>query len=217
MRTALLVVLAVFVVVMIVQVVTLPGVVDSARDLLDGTITEDEFEDSLGLYGFSGLVTFPLQIATVVLSVIWLFRIAKNHQTLSRRLTWTPGWAISGWVLPPLVLYIIPLLMLRESWKAADPDVPPGDERWRSNGDSPLIWIWWVLYGLAPIIFIAVAFGAQFRTSNADLLDSADFFDDRFAVLLAQSVVTVLAAAAWALVVRALSDRHRRLTGELAR
>ena len=77
--------------------------------------------------------------------------------------------------------------------------------------------MWWVLYGLAPIVFIAVAFGAQFRASGADLRDSADFFDDRMTMLVAQSVVTLAAAVAWALVVRGLSDRHRRLTGEAAR
>ena len=73
--------------------------------------------------------------------MIWLFRIAKNHQALGRRLTWAPGWAIGGWFLPPIV-YVIPTLMLRESWKAADPEVPAGDERWKSSSDSPLLWIW---------------------------------------------------------------------------
>ena len=76
-------------------------------------------------------------IALVVLSIIWLYRVPPNHRALGRALTWAPGWAIGGWFLPPL-LYVIPLLVLREAWKAADPAVPPGspDVEVRS-GETP--------------------------------------------------------------------------------
>ena len=86
--------------------------------------------------------------------MIWLYRIVANHRAIGRQLTWAPGWAIGGWFLPPFVLYIIPMLMLSESWKATDPEVPPGDDRWRQNSVSPLVYVWWVLYGLVPIVFI---------------------------------------------------------------
>ena len=90
-------------------------------------------------------------IAIIVLTIIWLFRIAANHRALGRQLTWAPGWAIGGWFLPPL-LFIIPLLMLRESWKASAPDVPPGSPEWKQKGESPLVWIWFVLFSVAPIV-----------------------------------------------------------------
>ena len=106
--------------------------------------------------------------------MVWMFRIAKNHQGLGRRLTWGPGWAIGGWFLPPLV-YVIPFLMVRESWKAADPDVPPGDTRWKSGGDSPLVWIWGVLYIVVPIVFFVVGLRQQFGAMSNDAEDLADF------------------------------------------
>ena len=153
------------------------------------------------------------QVALIVLTMIWLFRIAKNHQALGRRLTWGPGWAIGGWFLPP-ILYVIPFLMLRESWKAAEPDVPPGDDRWKSSPDTPLLWIWGLLYIVAPVVFVAVGLRQQFGAMGSDAEDLADFFHDRLGLLVAQSIAGILAAVAWGLLVRALTDRHAHLTGE---
>jgi Domain of unknown function (DUF4328) len=213
LRTAILILLAVFAVGTVIQIVGMPGVVDSAKDLQDGLISNDEFLDDLAAYNVSGGLTLVSQVALIVLTMIWLFRIAKNHQALGRRLTWGPGWAIGGWFLPP-ILYVIPFLMLRESWKAADPDVPPGDERWKSSSDTPLLWVWGVLYILVPVAFIVVGLRQQFGAMGNDAEDLADFFDDRLGLLIAQSIASILAAVAWALLVRALSDRHIRLTGE---
>ena len=169
--------------------------------------------DDLAAYNLSGGLTLVSQLALIVITMIWLFRIAKNHQTLRRRLTWGPGWAIGGWFLPPLV-YVIPFLMLRESWKAAEPEVQPGDDRWKSSSDTPLLWVWGVLYVVVPLAFIVVGLRQQFGAMGNDAEDLADFFDDRLGLLVAQSVVAVLAAVAWGLLVRALTDRHTRLTGE---
>ena len=211
LRTAILILLVVFAIGTVIQIVGIPGVVDSAKDLQAGAISDDEFLDDLAAYNLSGGLTLASQIALVVLTMIWLFRIAKNHQALGRRLTWGPGWAIGGWFLPP-ILYVIPFLMLRESWKASD--VPPGDERWKSSSDTPLLWVWGVLYILVPVVFIVVGLRQQFGAMTSDAEDLADFFDDRLGLLVAQSVASILAAVAWALLVRALSDRHIRLTGE---
>lgn len=209
----MLVLLAVFAVGTVIQIVGMPAVVDSAEDLRAGVISDDDFLDDLAAYNLSGGLTLLSQIALIVITMIWLFRLAKNHQALGRRLTWVPGWAIGGWFVPP-ILYVIPFLMLRESWKASDPDVPPGDDRWKSSSDTPLLWAWAVLYVLVPVAFIVVGLRQQFGAMDNDAEDLADFFDDRLGLLLAQSIASILAAVAWALLVRALTDRHIRLTGE---
>ena len=49
---------------------------------------------------------------------------------------------------------------------------------------------------------------------GSDAEDLADSFDDRLGLLVAQSIVGILSAVAWGLLVRALTDRHTRLTGE---
>ncbi len=213
LTTAIIVLLVVFIIGTIIQVVGLPAVVDSAQDFEAGAIDGDELIDDVANYNLRSGLTLVAQVALVVLTMIWLFRIAKNHQALGRRLTWGPGWAIGGWFLPP-VLYVIPFLMLRESWKAAEPDVPAGDDRWKSSPDTPLLWIWGLLYIVVPVVFIAVGLRQQFGAMGSDAEDLADFFHDRLGLLVAQSIAGILAAVAWGLLVRALTDRHAHLTGE---
>lgn len=215
LRTGIVVLLAVFSVGALIQLAGIAKVVDSARDFLAGNLSEDDFRNDLGVYSLSGLVTSAAQIALAVLSIVWLYRIVRNHQDIGRRVTWTPGWAVGGWFLPP-VIYIIPTLVLRETWKAADPEVAPGDDRWKSGSDNPLLWVWFVVYVVGSVIVQAVSFRVQFRTFGGDMDEVADTFKDARAVLVAQAIVGVLGAVAWALVVRAWTARHIRLTGEAA-
>jgi hypothetical protein len=105
--------------------------------------------------------------------------------------------------------------MLRELWRASDPDTPIGGN-WRANTVSHLTTLWWVLFGLAPLALLAA--------SGTDILDnfSLDMDDARTARLVIDqestawidTALTVGAAIAFALLVRRLTDRHARLTGE---
>lgn len=214
LRTAILVLLAVYAVGSIITIAATPTVVNAAEDFLDGTLTEDEFLERLAVNAIAGLLTVGATIAIVVLSIIWLYRIVANHRAIDRRTTWAPGWAIGGWFVPPLVLYVVPMLVLRESWKAADPSVPPGDDRWRNSSENPMIYVWWVLYGLAPIIFIAAGVTFQVGSFSQDADELADSLRDGQGFTIAQGLVGVLSAIAWALVVRGLTARHTELTGE---
>ena len=146
-------------------------------------------------------------IALVVLTMIWMYRLASNHRALQRNGTWAPGWAIGGWFLPPGALYIIPYLMFRELWKASDPAVPAGDQRWKENRVGPVVTVWWVLYGLAPIP-LAIAQGLSdfsARTFSGDTETLAEAIDDRFTITLVTSLVAAAAAVAYIVMVRQLS------------
>jgi hypothetical protein len=210
---AILILLAISVIGTIVQLIATPRVVDGAKDYLDGSITSDEFRDKLGAYGITSFVVGFARIALIVLSIIWLFRIIQNHRAIGRRLTWGPAWAIAGWVLPPL-LYIIPTLVLAESWKAADPAVPPQDDSWKRDSVNPLLWAWFVLYSIAPIVLLAIDARSQVGMTGGNTRDVADSLDDKLGVLVAAGIVALLGTVAWALVVRAWTARHTRLTGE---
>ena len=157
-------------------------------------------------------VTGAASLAVIVLTMIWLYRVASNHRDLGRQLTWAPGWAIGGWFLPPL-LYIIPLLMLRETWKAATPTVPAGSPEWKRQGESPLLWAWFVLYSVIPIVLAGLG-ASQFWDLSRSTEDLAEYFDEQQSLIIAQGVVAVLAAVVWALVVRDITRRHTQLTGE---
>lgn len=190
--------------------------VDDARDFLDSRIDENDFLEAYAPSLLLGFVQGAATIALVVLTMIWMYRVASNHKALQRNVTWAPGWAIGGWFLPPGALYIIPYLMFRELWKASDPAVPPGDQRWKENRVSPVVTVWWVLYGLAPIP-LAIAQGlSEFsaRTFSGDTETLAEALDERFTITLVTSLVAAAAAVAYIVMVRQLSLRHRQLTGE---
>lgn len=213
LRTVLVIVLAVYVVGAIIGVIGAPGVVDSAEDFLAGNISDDDFNEDLMVYGLLGGLSGAAGLAIIVLSIIWMYRIVKNHRSIGRRTRWGPGMAIGGWFLPPF-LYIIPTLILNEAWKASDPEVPPGDDRWRSNQGNPLIWVWFAVYGVGTLVISAINTSLQFRQFGGDADDVADAYADSLPVLIAMAVVNIVSAVLWALVVRRLTERHTQLTGE---
>lgn len=205
----------------ILGLATTSSAFDAADDYLANR-NEDEFRDAITANSFSGLLGTAASIALLVLSIVWLHRVIRNHRTLGRDVTWSPGWAIAGWVLPP-ILFIIPLLILRESWKAADPDVPAGSPTWRQGRDNPVIWFWFLIYGVLPLVFTVLTmvqvgqfvFGAGTQVSG-NVEDLAEYLNDSKGLIIAQAVVSIIAAVAWFLVVRAISARHARFTGEAA-
>jgi hypothetical protein len=192
---------------------------DEAEDFLAGRISEDDFLTAYAPSVLLGVAQSATFLGAVVLTMLWMQRIAANHRTIGRVGRWSPGWAIGGWFLPPLYLYLIPFLVLREMWRASDPDVPLDDDRWKQGGVSPVLPVWWVLYGLVPLALLVVSIvqgssmiaGGGFTGDSTDL---AELIDEQYPLTLTSGVVTLAAAVAWVLLVRGLTARHRRLTGE---
>ena len=183
--------------------------VDDARAYLDGVTTEDEF---ISAYG--GALTVQLlqtlsQVAAGVLSVLWMFRITSNHRDLGRDSFWGPAWAVAGWFVPPLILYVIPFLVLRQMWKASD----PGSD-WKSSRVPPVIGIWFLLYGIAPLAVVAAQGFGGMGGVGAGTDAVADLVVDQQSAIWGAGVLGVLGAGAWIVLVRAITERHTALTGE---
>jgi hypothetical protein len=213
LSTAIVILLAVNVVGTLITLVGTPRVVDSAKDYLAERISEDDFTRDVGVYGLMAALSGAAQAAIVVLSIIWTYRVVKNHRAIGRGTTWGPGMAIGGWFLPPF-LYVIPTLVLREAWKASDPTVPPGDERWKQGRDNPLLWAWFLVYGVGTVVLSVISSSLQFRQFGGDADDLADVYADSLGMMVALSIVAIVSAVLWALVVRQWTARHVRLTGE---
>lgn len=183
--------------------------VDDARAYLDGVTTEDDF---IGAYG--GALTVQLlqtlsQVAAGVLSVLWMFRVTSNHRDLGRDSFWGPAWAVAGWFVPPLILYVIPFLVLRQMWKASEsgPD-------WRSSRVPPVIGIWFLLYGIAPLAIVAAQGFGGMGGVGAGTDAVAELVVDQQSAIWGAGALGVLGAAAWIVMVRAITERHTSLTGE---
>jgi hypothetical protein len=191
---------------------TIGNVKDASEDFLADRINGEEFDQELGVAGIGGLVSSATTVAVAVLSVIWLYRIMSNLRALGRATFWAPLFGIFGWLLPPF-LFIIPLLILIEAWKASDPQVPPGSDQWRHGQQPVLVWVWFLLYGVlrTATSFLAGSPLEQFSRERETIAER--FVDDSGGIVI-QLVVEILSAIAWALVVWNLTKRHTRLSGE---
>ena len=197
-----------------VELLVRQTVTDEAEDYLAGSIDKQEFQEAIIGYSIVPVVASLLQIATLVITIIWMFRIASNHRTLHRGGTWGPGWAIAGWVLPPLI-YVIPTLMFVELWKASDPDVPIGGN-WRAKGGAPIPLIWGVLYTAASVLSVAANATGEFSLSGSETTLAEQLTSDQ-SLEVVVACLSLAAALAFVVLVRRLTRRHTRLTGEAAR
>jgi hypothetical protein len=192
------------------------GVTTDAADFLAGSIDQTEFEDALVPLNSIQLLVSVATVATGVLTIIWMFRMANNVRAFGRATTWAPLFAIFGWFLPPLILYIIPFLVLRELWKASDPTSVDGSDNWKRTPDTPLLWAWLVLFGLLPAALFAVQIGsfAAGGVPTGDIESVAESLDDFGALGWMTALLNIAAAVVWVQIVRQLTQRHKRLTNE---
>lgn len=187
-------------------------VVDDADAFLAGTTDQDAFIEAIAPYLLLSFVEGLAIVASAILVIVWMHRIAKNHALLHRGATWGPGWAIGGWFLPP-VLYIIPFLMFRELWKASDPDVPIGGE-WRDGRVAPIVSIWFVLYSVVPVVLLAFQTSDVMSAFAASETEMAEQITGGQGPAVAGVLATIAGAAAFVVMARGIGARHRQLTGE---
>lgn len=187
-------------------------VVDDADAFLDGRTGSDEFLEAATPYALLSFLQAALLLASAIVVIIWMYRVASNHRTLHRGTTWGPGWSIGGWFAPPF-LYIIPFLVLRESWKASDPDVPVGGE-WRKGPVSPVVTAWFVLFGPIQAALQFSQLGDTFSGFGASEEALAEQITGDLTIPVLGAVSDVIAAILFVVLVRRLTARHCRLTGE---
>jgi hypothetical protein len=181
---------------------------DEARAFLDGTLTEEAFIEAYGPGLTLQLAQTLTQLAAGVTTILWMQRLAANTVALGRPGTWRPGWAIGGWFVPPFILYVIPFLMLRELWRAST-DEPGAD--WRRAPVSPLVTVWFVLFGLAPLAFVAIqgVNGLNGLGTGAEAV-ARQIVDDG-GILWGSSLLALAAAVVFVRLSGELTARHRRL------
>lgn len=186
-----------------------------ASDFINGTATRAEFEDSVVSSSAISAIAGVGTIAGAILVMIWMFRITSNLRKFGMTTTWHPLFAVFGWMLPPGVLFIIPGLMLREQWIKSTPPAQAGAASAGSK-DNPLLLIWWLFFGLLPLIMLGVTANSIFSglgdTSTEAIAER--LADTGSTATLISSVGSLIAAVAFIVFSRQLTARHRSLTGE---
>jgi len=191
---------------------------DEARAFLDGAITRKDFDDAIGGNGTLSLLTVALNIALIVVLIVWTYRLATNLRRYGREpLTWKPLMGILVWILGGCTLGIITYLMLREHWRGSDPEVPAGSNSWRTGPVDRLIVVWFTLT-VTGVVLSIVLLGASNIFSGVDLSDSSTTFarqlSDHAAGTALSTLVGTAASIVLILVLRAIGARHMRLTHE---
>lgn len=193
----------------------------AADDFLDGAISRSEFEDELAAFNTVSLISGLVTVAALVLLIVWTYRIARNLSSLGRQpQTWKPGLTIVVWLLGGCTLSIVNLFMLRELWRGSDPDVAPGDGRWRQGPVSPLVTTWFVLTVVQAVASALVgaqavtrSFGGGVGMAN-DAEAVAESITSGLPAVVIAGVVGVAATIVLVAIIRQLGERHMRATGE---
>lgn len=187
-----------------------------AEDFIAGRTSESEFNDTVLSSSAFSAVAGIATLAGMVLVMIWMYRVAANLRAYGHQTTWHPLFAVFGWVLPPGILYVIPLLMLRELWSKSAAAPGGGVSTDGGSNENPVLWVWWLFFGLLPLILLGFsASSALGGITDTDAEDVAErLVDSSDAITLLGAGGGLIAAAAWIIFVRQLTARHRGLTGE---
>ena len=120
-----------------------------------GAKTVQQLQDSkdLGL-GVEAWVAISIGIAAIPW-LLWQFRAHANLRALGvSGLKYSPGWAV-GWWFVPFANIVVPFLVMRELWKASDPDASSLD--WIGRRATALLGLWWA-GRLATQLFLQIGF-----------------------------------------------------------
>lgn len=104
------------------------------------------------LIGLISLVEGLSRLGTIVMFLIWLYRIYVNFPSLKvQHLDFTPGWAV-GWWFIPFANLVKPYQVVTEAWRESDPEF---DEQFgfltSSGGSSWQFPAWWGTFILGNI------------------------------------------------------------------
>jgi hypothetical protein len=115
-------------------------------------------------------------------------------------------------------VYAVPWLIFKELWRGSDPANVPNDPSWKQRPVSPLVHLWWVLYGFVPIIGTVLTAGSSFANlrgvASNTAVDVAKLYTNNFALQFTVSILTVVGTVVFGLLVQNLTRRQRALTGE---
>jgi hypothetical protein len=156
-----------------------------------------------------GRTIAALVVAGGVLWLIWQFQAHANARTLEPDARFAPWAGVLSWLVP-VVNAVLPLLAIRDAWRAADPDVAPvlTDERPRRRWTSGWVWARWLTFATAA--GLAITGFAQAPRSNA----TAEQLIARNHWLIPACLVGMVAAVLAIVVVHSLGGRLQRKEGQ---
>jgi Domain of unknown function (DUF4328) len=188
-----------------------------ALDYRNGDLTLSEFADKVGPYLAISAIVGLVGIATLVIQIIWTFRIAKNLEVLGRSSrSFSPGATIAINILGGCTLGILPYFMWRELWKGSDPASPAGDPNWEKRPIGAIVHTWLVATLLTVVAAGGLGVGnAVTRISRNSDSTIAKQLDTHYGLVIAAGALSVFTAIVFLMLIRQLSSRHMQATREV--
>jgi hypothetical protein len=139
---------------------------------------------------FVAKATVVLGAAAVVMWLFWQSRSQANVRALGARGTrFHPLATALAWVVPVANL-VLPVLALRELWKASDPDAGPDD--WREGRTFPVVWVWWLAF-LSGLLLLVLAYqGLGAEPTHAALMTRDRFVRGAAGVGIVASILGIV-------------------------
>jgi hypothetical protein len=99
---------------------------------------------ALALTGVLGLITVAVYIATVVVFLMWLYRVSNNVAAFGATTQHSSGWAVGSFFVPIMNLFV-PYQAIRDIWKKSEPNATDAFSYGVSPpGFFPAWWGFWI-------------------------------------------------------------------------
>jgi hypothetical protein len=150
-----------------------------------------------------------LLVVVAVLTIAWTRRGYRNLGCLGvggRRLA--PFWATYGWLIPGANL-IVPKLIVDDTWRASDADVPSGSARWRALAVPTANHMWWISTIVAlPTVGLALAAILGTDDQPTDLTE-IHAMQGSLLVLAVAEMLVIFAAILFSRTISGVTERQR--------
>lgn len=160
--------------------------------------------------GLAGDADELLLLPTIVVFLIWYYRVYKNLDSFGIAGQMPAGWAIAYFFIPILQLYK-PVSATQTIWKGSEPDATIEAAQWQRRRGTPLIVAWWVLNVGSDIVAIA---GVYLELSGLSSVGSSNFRNGLGFVALA-NFMEILSALLLIRIIRAINARQLAVNDEI--
>ena len=104
---------------------------------------------ALALTGVLGLTTIAVYIATVVVFLMWLYRVSNNVAAFGATTQHSSGWAVGSFFVPIMNLFV-PYQAVRDIWKKSEPNATDAFSYGVSPpGFFPAWWGFWIVSNIS--------------------------------------------------------------------
>jgi hypothetical protein len=161
-----------------------------------------------------GVIQALIFLITAVTFLIWIYQAHRNlPATGAQNLEYSPGWAVGGFFVPFLNI-VRPFQVMREIWKASEPDQEvAGGDYWKNSDTTPALGFWWFVWvgaGLMAVISAAMMRTVESanRFSQLSLAEMVNRLSTATLLRIVSEILSIIAAVLVILLIKGITARQ---------